>query len=67
VLQDVQRVTENIKWEQMLPPSDMENNIKKSFALSITVLKIVDIYPPNKYTHLFRLFSYCNFSPLTGV
>jgi hypothetical protein len=36
----------------------MENNIKKSFALNITVLKIVGVYPPNNYTHLLRLFAY---------
>jgi hypothetical protein len=36
----------------------MENNIKKSFALNITVLKIVGVYPSNKYTNLFKLFSY---------
>jgi ABC-type phosphate transport system permease subunit len=36
----------------------MENNIKKSFSLNITVLKILGVYPSNKYTHLFKLFSY---------
>jgi hypothetical protein len=36
----------------------MENSIKKSFALNIIVLKMVGVYPPNKYTNLFRLFSY---------
>jgi hypothetical protein len=36
----------------------MENNIKKSFALNITVFKIVGVYRSNKYTHLLKLFSY---------
>jgi hypothetical protein len=36
----------------------MENKIKKSFVLNITVLKIVGVYPSNKYTNLYKLFSY---------
>jgi hypothetical protein len=40
----------------------MENYVKKSFALNITVLKIVGVYPSNKCTNLSKLFAYMLYS-----
>jgi hypothetical protein len=40
----------------------MENYVKKSFALNITVLKIVGVYPSNKCTNLSKLVAYMLYS-----
>jgi hypothetical protein len=48
----------NLAWPSIAHPLVMENNIKKSFALNIIVLKIAGVYRSTKYTHLFKLFSY---------